>query len=96
MASRPADGSLASLISAEALAIINRVIAARAAYRAAGLSRRGADALICLGYWSTGDLVGVYWDDRDGSGGLGRRVAGVRGVGPVTFHEVRSFHGWCW
>ena len=86
----------ASLLSPEALALIDRVIAAREAYRAADLSKRAADILIGLGYWSPGELTGVYWEDRPGRSGLGGRIAAAQGCGPATLKELHVFHHWHW
>ena len=86
----------ASLLSPEALALIDQVIAAREAYRTADLSKRAADILIGLGYWSPGELTGVYWDDQPGRPGLGGRIAAAQGCGPVTLKELHSFHNRHW
>ena len=92
---RPIDEP-ASLLSPAALAIIDRVNAARDVYRAADLSKRAADILIGLGYWSPGELTGVYWDDQPGRPGLGGRIAAAQGCGPVTLKELHSFHNRHW
>lgn len=92
----PASRAAPSLLSAETLDLINRVIAAHAAFRAADLSKRGANVLIGLGYWSPGELTGVYWDDHPDRTGLGTRIATARGCGPATFKELRIFHNWHW
>ena len=85
-----------SVLSPEALELIDRVMAARAAYAAAGLSRRVANILIGLGYWYPGSLIGVEWEDRVDRPGLGARVMAARGCGPATLKELRSFHNWHW
>lgn len=88
--------SPASVLTPAALALIDRVIAARSAFRAADLSRRGADVLIALGYWDPGALTGVYWEDRAGVPGLGGQVATAWGCGPATLREIKIFHHWNW
>ena len=85
-----------SVLAPEALALIDRVMAARTAFRAADLSRRGADILIALGYWEPGALTGVYWEDRGGALGLGARAAATPGCGQATLREIRIFHHWHW
>ena len=80
-----------SLISPEAMALIDRVETARADFAAEGLSLPAADILIGLGVWRPMALLSQRWLDGPEKPGLATRIALIPDCQRSTYVELEQF-----
>ncbi len=80
-----------TLISPEALALIERVETARADFAAEGLSQPAADILIGLDIWRPMTLLSHSWLDGPEKPGLATRIALNAHCSGAIFEELQRF-----
>lgn len=93
---RMAGGAGESVVSAEFLKLMARVLDGRAAFRAEGLSARGTRVLQALGYLAPIDLAGTHWAEQPGDPGLRSRATALSGCGPATLCSLQAWFNRPW